>query len=74
MNNDEMKTAFIAIAKSFDVAINELQLKATILNRIKVSLYNQASDSSSPDMIHCISPENLFDSIRNAIKEYEKYK
>lgn len=72
--SSELKQAYRSIAESLEVAARELELKATILRRINGSLWHQASDSSNPDAIHSINPENLFSTIRNAILEYEKYK
>lgn len=34
----------------------------------------QMMDIIQPDLIHSINPENLFKTIRNAIKEYEAHK
>lgn len=73
MPNDLQK-AYLQISDSLAVAVRELELKASILKRIQTSLYHQASESVNPDLIHSINPENLFDTIKNAIKEYENFK
>lgn len=72
--SEELKKSYRSIAESLDVAVKELEMKAAILKRIQGALWHQASDSSNPDAIHSINPENLFSVIRNAILEYEKYK
>lgn len=72
--SEELKAAYLKIAESLEVAVRELELKASILKKIMGTLYHQASNSSNPDLMHHPTPEELFDTIKKAMKEYQEYK